>query len=65
MSSSEFKGALEWGVQGKINDLFGTNQEWNLEITGGCPDGLKPHGAGRAEVFFMAKIYREYPVVKP
>lgn len=65
MSSSEFKGALEWGVQGKINDLFGTNQEWNLEITKACPDELKPRFAGREEVFFAAKIYREYPVVKP
>lgn len=65
MSSSEFKGALEGGVQGKINDLFGTSQEWNLKITGACPDELKPRFSGREEVFFTAKIYREYPVVKP
>lgn len=65
MSSREFKGALEWGVQRKLNDLFGTNQEWNLEITGACPDEHKPRFAPYDDVFFTAKIYREYPVVKP
>lgn len=65
MSSREFKGALEWGVQEKINDLFDAHQEWNLEITGACPDGLKPWNTDHGEVFFTAKIYREYPVVKP
>lgn len=65
MSSREFKGALEWGVQEKINDLFDAHQEWNLEITGACPDELKPWNTDHGEVFFEAKIYREYPVVKP
>lgn len=65
LSSREFKGALEWGVQDKINDLFDANQEWQLEITGACPDGLKPWHTDHGEVFFSAKIYREYPVVKP
>lgn len=65
MSSREFKGTLEWGVQEKINDLFDAHQEWNLEITGACPDALKPWNSDRGEVFFTAKIYREYPVVKP
>lgn len=65
MSSREFKGTLEWGVQEKINDLFDAHQEWNLEITGACPDELKPWNTDHGEVFFTAKIYREYPVVKP
>lgn len=65
MSSREFKGALEWGVQEKINDLFDAHQEWNLEITGACPDELKPWNTDHGEVFFTAKIYCEYLVVKP